>query len=77
MSQRIHGTSRFVAGNANDADNVNQTRVSIDNTNTINRIIQINRTQVTNSSSENEFFNGSAFDNNNNFESLILPAGTK
>ncbi|GBB97467.1 hypothetical protein RclHR1_00030024 [Rhizophagus clarus] len=64
---------------ANNVNNINQNRASrvrrIDNTSTLDNIIRINNTQVTNNSFENEFFNGTNFDDNNTFESLILPAG--
>jgi hypothetical protein len=72
--QRIRGTP----GNANDTDNnVNQARVpSVNNTNT-NGIVQINLPpQVTDNSAAEDLFNGSKFDNNNSFESL-LPVGIK
>ncbi|PKY53213.1 hypothetical protein RhiirA4_471298 [Rhizophagus irregularis] len=64
---------------ANNANNINQNRASrvrwIDNTSTLVNIIQINNTQITNNTFENDFFNGTRFDDNNTFESLILPAG--
>ena len=48
----------------------------INNTNTIDRIVRINTPQITNNSLSNNFLNGTSFyDNNNSFESLILPAG--
>jgi hypothetical protein len=68
---------------ANSANNINQNRSSrssrvrsIDNTSTLERITLINNIQITNNPLENNFFNGTNFDDNNNtFESLILPAG--
>src|SRR5438128_1112981 len=59
----------------------NNTRL-INNLVTINRIARIT-SQITNNSNnslesfdfENCFFNGTNFNNNNDFESLILPAG--
>ena len=47
----------------------------INNVNTIVRIAQITTPQITNNPLEYSFFNGTIFDNNNDFESLILPAG--
>lgn len=78
----IHSTplQRYQFTNlANIANNINQNRASrvrlIDNTSTLVSIVQINNTQITNNSFENDFFNGTRFDNNTTFESLILPSG--
>jgi len=49
---------------------------SINNhSNTINRIVRIITPQITVSSFENSFFNGTSFNDNNSYASLILPAG--
>ncbi|RIA90343.1 hypothetical protein C1645_823475 [Glomus cerebriforme] len=62
---------------ANNANNLSQNQVSrINNTNTLDRIARITTPQQTiNNSFESAFFNGTKFDDNNSFESLILPAG--
>jgi hypothetical protein len=56
----------------------NQDRVlRINNATTINRIVRITIPQITEDLIVNNFFNGSNFhDSNDNFESLILPAGS-
>ncbi|PKC65322.1 hypothetical protein RhiirA1_461207 [Rhizophagus irregularis] len=83
MSSRNYGqrgTSQFinVANNTNNV-NINRNRVAqirlINNSSTIDRIARINTPQITNNSTENDFFNGTSFYDNNSFESLILPAG--
>jgi hypothetical protein len=54
----------------------NNIRVSrINNTDIINRILQMTP-QVTNNPFEDNFFNGVNFDDTNNMESLIYPAGS-
>ncbi|GBB86871.1 hypothetical protein RclHR1_01330025 [Rhizophagus clarus] len=61
---------------ANDANDINDRVLFINNTDTINRIIQIDSSQETNSPFESNFFNGSKFnDDNDNFNSLTLPLG--
>ncbi|RIA95196.1 hypothetical protein C1645_817041 [Glomus cerebriforme] len=66
-----------------NTNNINQNHVSVvlqirflNNSNTINLISRITTHQISDNSLENDFFNGTNFDNNNNFESLILPAGS-
>lgn len=48
---------------------------SIDNTDTLNRISQITYQQFTNNYLEQSFYNGTNFNDNNSFESSILPSG--
>jgi hypothetical protein len=65
---------------ANDANNINQNRVSqirLTNTNTIDQIVRLTVPQITSDPFENNFFNGvkDFDDGNNSFESLVLPAG--
>src|SRR5439155_1200631 len=64
---------------ANNANNINQSRVSrgrlINNNNTLVRIARIAMPQITNNPFENNFFNGTNFQDDNSLESLILPAG--
>ncbi|CAG8499695.1 20488_t:CDS:2 [Rhizophagus irregularis] len=83
MSSRNNGqrrTSRFVnmTNNVNNID-TNQNRVAqirpINNSTTIDRIARMTTPQITNNPIENDFFNGTSFYDNNNFESLILPTG--
>jgi len=76
LSQR----NRFI-NLANNANSLNQSRVarvrrinSPSTSNTLDRIIQ-NTAPETNSSFENNILNGTNFDDNKSFESLILPAG--
>jgi hypothetical protein len=59
----------------NNANNIYQTRVSIDNSNTIDRITRLTTSQITKNSFENDFFNGTSFKDGNDLESLILPSG--
>jgi hypothetical protein len=74
------GTSRSTntVNNVNNI-NINRNRVSlirpINNFSTIDRIARITTPQITNNPIENDFFNGASFYDNNDFESLILPAG--
>jgi hypothetical protein len=81
----LHSTfsqrNRFV-NLANNANSLNQIRVqrvrrtnSSNTPNTLDRIAQITAPQITNNPFEDNIFNGTNFDNNNGFESLILPAG--
>ncbi|CAB4481380.1 unnamed protein product [Rhizophagus irregularis] len=74
--RRIHRTKRF---NANNANNINRNRISrirlTNNTNTLDRIARIIEPQITHNLFEQAFFNGTNFNDTNNFESLILPAG--
>ncbi|CAB4483419.1 hypothetical protein RhiirA5_423844 [Rhizophagus irregularis] len=62
---------------ANDANNINQNMMTENNAN-INRISQINNSQKVKNQFEDNFFNGTKFDNNNNrdLESLIFPIGS-
>ncbi|RGB25824.1 hypothetical protein C1646_771238 [Rhizophagus diaphanus] len=64
---------------ANNANNINGNRMlrinSIDNTDTLNRIAQITYQQITNNYLEQSFYNGTNFNDNNSFESSILPSG--
>ena len=60
---------------------INQRRISririrlMNNSNTIDRLVQITTPQITNNVFENDFFNGTSFHDNNSVETLILPAG--
>ncbi|GBB93897.1 hypothetical protein RclHR1_02250007 [Rhizophagus clarus] len=54
------------------ADNINNTC----NSDIINRISRINTSQITNTSYEKFFFNGTSFHDDKSFESLILPMGS-
>lgn len=68
--RRIHRTKRF------NANNINRNRIPrIRNTNTLDRIARIIVPQITHNPFEQTFFNGTNFNDTNNFESLILPAG--
>jgi len=63
---------------ANNRNNLNQNRVSrirINNANTLDQIARISIPQITNNPLEQNFFNGVNFDDNNDLEYLILPAG--
>ena len=80
--RRVRGTSRFIANNANNSKrNCKRNRVSrfclINNAITLERIARINIPQIiVGNPLANDFFNGTNFGSNNNFESLILPSGT-
>jgi hypothetical protein len=54
------------------AENVNKAR----NANTIELIARINTPQIAETVSQNSFFNGTKFSEDESFESLILPLGT-
>lgn len=58
----------------NNANNKNNARL-IDNSDTINRIARLTTPQITNNSFGNNLFNGTSFNDDNSFASLILPAG--
>jgi hypothetical protein len=61
---------------ANNANEINNNVLLVNNTDTINRIIQIDSPQETNNPFELNFFNGTKFnDDNDNLNSLILPLG--
>lgn len=59
---------------ANNASNISNVRL-IDNSDTIDRIAQLTTPQITNNSFGNNLFNGTSFNDDNSFVSLILPAG--
>jgi len=60
---------------ANNNQNHSLQICRLNNSNTIDRIVRITTPQITNNPIENDFFNGKSFHDDNNFESLILPAG--
>ncbi|CAB4428437.1 unnamed protein product [Rhizophagus irregularis] len=70
--RRTRRTSRFLS-------NVTQNRVSRirlkSNAHTIDRIARITTRQISNNPLENNFYNGTNFDENKSFEYLILPIG--
>jgi hypothetical protein len=59
---------------ANNANNRNNVRF-IDNSDTIGRIARLTTSQITNNLFENNLLNGTSFNDDNSFVSLILPAG--
>ena len=78
-SSTIFQKSQFI-NLANNANNINRDREInrlrfINNSEIIDQIARINLPQVTSNPLENNFFNGTRFQDNNSFESLILPAG--
>ena len=78
-SQR--GVSQFInvtSTNNVNGSNTNQNPISrllINNSNMMERITRIPSLQITSNLLEEDFFNGAKFNNNNDFESLILPSG--
>jgi hypothetical protein len=79
-NRRTRRTSRLI-NMANNANNINRninhiSRIRVlNNVDTLYRIVRINTPQITNNSLQDSFFNGTTFNNSDNFESLILPSG--
>jgi len=75
MSSRNCGQINDVlVNNANNANNNNKARL-IDNSDTIDRIARLTTPQITENSLENDLLNGTRFNDNDSFVSLILPSG--
>ena len=67
---------------ANKANNINEKKdknrlisLAKNNTDTINRIVRINASQITDNSLENNFFRGTNFNDYGSLENLLLPSG--
>lgn len=71
--------TRRTSRSLNIINSVTQNRISRirlkRNAHTIDQIARITTRQITNNPLENNFFNGTNFDENKGFESLILPTG--
>ena len=79
MSSSGHGTLQLsnLANNAHSISQIHATRLTrlMSNESNIDRITRITTPQITKSDFEDNFLNGTNFDDSNGFEALTLPIG--